>query len=76
MGKPTESAVLKSWKLTDSRLTAREFVWDKSRPSPCGQQLCNLVCLRGFYQGDQDLFMVNDPTFWNPFPLVGCFAQP
>ncbi|CAO2595955.1 hypothetical protein LEMLEM_LOCUS8411, partial [Lemmus lemmus] len=32
-GKPTETLDTSSWELTDSRLTAREPVWNQTRPS-------------------------------------------
>ena len=54
MGKSIETAQPSSWELINSRTTAAEPVWDQTKSSACGRQLCRLVYLNARYQWDQN----------------------
>lgn len=64
------------WELMDSGAPAREPSWNWPRPSECGWQLYNLVCLWSSQQWDQDLFQALELVLGTLFPMLGCLSQP
>ena len=69
--KPTETADLSLWGLTDSEETARVPAWDPPRPSEfCGS------CIAWSFVGPLAVSLKCELAFWNLFSMVGCLVQP
>lgn len=55
MGKPTESADLSLWEITDSRETTWELAQDQTRPQNSGDNgVCGQGSMWNHWQWDQD----------------------